>query len=167
MRTPGPSGVTIRDAVADDIDALSAMLVTTWHDTYDPLIGAGKVTEITSSWHSPAALLPQLAIPHAAFLVAEQDGAIVGHAFANALRLPALAIGRLYVLPTHQRLGIGKRLLDAAIARYPQAERVGLDVEADNAKGFAFYRREGFVPLREHLQEGIRHIRMEKVLAAR
>ena len=136
----------------------------TWHDTYDPLIGAQKVTEITDAWHSIEALSRQLAMPNTSFLVAESAGAIVGHLFANATGHPLLMIARLYVLPESQRRGIGKLLLDEAIRRYPGCDVLRLEVEADNAKGLNFYRREGFEPVGEKTVEGIRHFDMEKRL---
>jgi hypothetical protein len=30
--------------------------VETWHDTYDPLLGRERVTEITNRWHAVEAL---------------------------------------------------------------------------------------------------------------
>ena len=68
------------------------------------------------------------------------------------------------MLPSFQRRGIGSALLDAAIARHPRAESIRLEVQADNPKGVAFYRREGFQPVGEHMEDGIPHIRMEKRL---
>ena len=50
-------------------------------------------------------------------------------------------------------------------AAIPAADVIRLEVEADNAKGVAFYRREGFGAVGEHMEDGIRHIRMEKRLA--
>ena len=156
--------MAIRAAEPRDLEAVRALLVETWHDTYDPLLGVDKVTEITNSWHSIEALRPQLALPDCSFLVAEEGGRIVGHVFANGRRLPPLTLSRLYVLPSFQRRGIGSALLEAAIARHPRAESIRLEVQADNPKGLAFYRREGFEAVGEHMEDGIPHIRMEKRL---
>lgn len=154
--------IAIRPAKPADIAAVRAVLVETWHDTYDALIGANKVREITDSWHSAENLARQLDLPDCAFWVAEADSAVVGHVFANAQKPPVLTISRLYVLPARQRQGIGKRLLDEVIARYPAVEIVRLVVEAENAKGLAFYEREGFRSVGEAVVEGIRHYRMER-----
>jgi ribosomal protein S18 acetylase RimI-like enzyme len=157
----GPQ-ITIREAEPPDLAAVRALLVETWHDTYDALIGTEKVTEITDSWHSIENLKRQLAMPATAFFVAEQAGAIVGHAFANGQRPPSLMLSRLYVLPLSQRRGIGTLLLAAAIERYPACNVVRLEVEAGNAKGLAFYRGQGFHDVGERMEEGIGHIRMER-----
>ena len=154
----------IRQAISDDLADVRDLLVETWHDTYDGLLGAETVTRITDEWHSVEALSRQLDLPDTAFLVAETDSRLVGHVFANARELPVLVIARLYVRPSCQRRGIGKALLDAAVACYPRARTIQLYVEADNPKGNAFYRREGFRPAGEVFQTGIRHIRMEKNL---
>jgi ribosomal protein S18 acetylase RimI-like enzyme len=156
------SELIVRPAEESDIADVRALLVETWHDTYDALIGPEKVTEITDSWHSTDNLMRQLALPENSFLVAENQGTIVGHAFANAQRPPVLTISRLYVAPDRQRQGIGKQLLDAAIARHPDCDTIRLVVEAENAKGIAFYEREGFHAVGEAVVEGIRHLRMER-----
>jgi ribosomal protein S18 acetylase RimI-like enzyme len=157
--------LVIRPASPDDLPAVRELLVETWHDTYDPLLGAAKVTEITDDWHSLANLERQLAVPDTVFLVAAEEGRITGHLFANGRQLPLLILSRLYVLPAFQRRGVGARLLAAALAHFPQARSIGLDVEAGNAKGRAFYTRQGFVPVGESVQAGISHIRLEKRIA--
>lgn len=156
--------IDIRPATSDDIAGVHALLVETWHDTYDALIGKEKVTEINNSWHAIDNLTRQLGLPDCSFLVAEDDGAIVGHVFANAQRAPVLTVARLYVAPARQRQGIGKRMLDAVIARHPACDVARLVVEAENAKGLAFYEREGFHRVGEATVDGIEHFRMEKRL---
>lgn len=158
--------IEIRPATSGDIAGVRALLAETWHDTYDALIGAEKVTEITNSWHAADKLKQQLTIPDTSFLVAEDDGEIVGHVFANAQRPPVLTVARLYVSPARQRSGIGKRMLDAAVARHASCDLVRLVVEAENAKGIAFYEREGFQPVGEATVEGIKHLRLERPLSA-
>jgi ribosomal protein S18 acetylase RimI-like enzyme len=160
----GESDIAIRQAVAADAPAVRALLVETWHDTYDRLIGPEKVTEITDSWHSIENLNRQMAMPNCSFLVAEDQGAIVGHACANAQHPSVLFVTRLYVLPACQRRGVGKRLLQAAIARHPLSALVRLEAKAGNDGALAFYRREGFQAVGEKVVEGLNHFEMEKRL---
>ena len=154
----------IRPAVPDDVEGTRRVLVETWHDTYDALIGSEKVTEITGRWHAAEALAQQLALPGASFLVAERGSVVTGHAFAPAPQLGVLFLSRLYVLPLHQRRGVGGRLLAAVLERHPGADRVRLNVEAENGKGVAFYRRHGFAVVGEREEEGLRSLRMERTL---
>jgi ribosomal protein S18 acetylase RimI-like enzyme len=168
--TPTPfqmkPSVLVRPARSDDLSAVRDLLVTTWHDAYDALIGARKVTEITDSWHSMENLARQLAVPDTSFLVAEEEAAIVRHAFANAQRPPVLFPTRLYVRPDRQRRGIGARLLAEAIERHRACDRVTLEAKAGNHPALAFYRRQGFRSVGEKIVEGMPHFELEKALAA-
>jgi ribosomal protein S18 acetylase RimI-like enzyme len=154
----------IRTAVEADIPAVNALLVETWHDTYDALLGRDKVDEITQLWHAPTLLQQQLRQPRVSFLVAEMMGEIVGHAFASAWSLPTLEIARLYVRPDWQRQGIGNRFLDMLIALHPKADRLSLSVEKRNRKGAAFYLSQGFTIQDEILEDGLPILFMEKRL---
>ncbi len=120
------------------------------------------MTEITDSWHSIEALGRQLGVPGLSFLLAEEDGVVAGHLLANAQHPPRLLIARLYVRPSAQRRGIGRRLIAEAVARHPEASELFLEVEAGNAKGIAFYRREGFEAVGERVEAGINHIQMRR-----
>ena len=154
--------VMLRPAEPADVAAVRELLVETWHDTYDPMIGAERVTAVTNSWHSIEALARQIDMPNALFLVAELGDRIVGHAFARLLEGSVVLLNRLYVLPSFQRRGVGSALLSEIIARFPDARLLRLDVEAKNDKGLSFYRREGFKAVGESAQEGLVHVRMQK-----
>ena len=156
--------ILIRPAVPEDLPAVRALLVETWHDTYDALLGAERVTEITNSWHSIDNLGRQLDIPGTSFLVAEESSEIVGHILANAGKPPIMVIARLYVRPDHQRRGIGASLIASAMAHHQDCDTLRLEVEADNANGLSFYLREGFREVDRSVTAGIDHIRMEKRL---
>jgi ribosomal protein S18 acetylase RimI-like enzyme len=159
------SDVLIRPATAADIEQVRQILVETWHDTYDAIIGHDRVVEITGQWHAPALLAKQLQLPGASFLVAVHESELVGHAFAQSRQPLIVMLLRLYVPPRWQRRGIGSRLLDAVIRAYPGATALRLLVEADNLKGVSFYRRHGFQLRAEQVEEGLTVLRMEKMLA--
>jgi len=156
--------ITIREAEAADLPAVQALLRETWHDTYDAIMGADWVSEVSGRWHSIENLLRQIGVPETSFLVAETGGAIAGHLLADARKPPRLVVSRLYVLPRHQRRGIGGRLIDAGAERHPGCDTLRLEVEAQNAKGVAFYRRAGFAEVGRNVIEGSEHLVMEKRL---
>jgi len=88
-----------------------------------------------------------------AVLVAEQDGAVVGYVFFGlegfdymALRGPAGAIYDLVVDPEHRRQGIGKLLMDAALADLAKrgAPRAVLSTAEKNHGAHRLFEREGF-----------------------
>lgn len=158
------SDILIRPAAREDAEGTRRILAETWHDTYDFLIGSEKAAEITGRWHAIEVLREQIGSPAASFLVAERLGRLVGHAFARESQPGVLSLSRLYVLPPCQRRGVGARLLRAVSERHPRATRMHLDVEAENGKGVAFYRRHGFAVVGETTGEGLRSLRMEKAL---
>jgi len=146
--------ILLRPATLADIPALREMLVATWHATYDATLGVEKVNEIAATWHSIEKLSAECAFAQAepeahALLVAEQGGALVGTVSAHFHAPDIFELARLYIAPDLQRGGIGKALLDAAIASLPKARRARLEVEPRNSQAIAFYRKHGFSPVRQ------------------
>jgi ribosomal protein S18 acetylase RimI-like enzyme len=158
------SELIVRTATEHDLVAVNRLLVETWHDTYDSLLGVERVTQITSAWHAIAKLAEQIAAPDSSFLVAEEQGRIVGHAVGHVRPQHAMLLARLYVLPAHQRRGIGARLLSELVARQPGCARIVAEVEPDNVKAVSFYRRHGFIVESESSIEGMKTLCMVKVL---
>src|SRR6478609_2133354 len=134
----------IRPAKADDLSAVRALLVRTWHDTYDSIYGVEQVTAFTADWHSLPNLAKNVDRAGHAFLVAELDGEVVGTASATDLGDRLLRLDRLYVRPDRQRAGIGSTLLAEIRRAFPETERWRLEVDGRNERGMSFYRRAGF-----------------------
>lgn len=88
----------------------------------------------------------------------------MGVALGTARLLETGQIGRMAVLPEYRSRGIGRRLLDAAVAHAVSkgAGRVFLHAQ-QHAEGF--YRKAGFLPTGiEMIEAGIAHLEMEMVL---
>jgi ribosomal protein S18 acetylase RimI-like enzyme len=136
----------VRAAAAPDLPAIRALLVETWHATYDGIYGSEKVTAITDDWHSIAALQARLDRLDAEFVVADDGVEIAGMAFASAADGgKSVQLSQLYVRPGRQGQGIGGLLLDEIVDSYPDAETVRLEVDPANPRAVAFYRAQGFV----------------------
>lgn len=91
----------VRTASSRDIPAIRALLVETWHDTYDAIYGKDRVTQITDSWHSMTLLGERLSLPRSEFLVADDGKMIGGVAFATAQdEGKTLMLHQLYVAPS-------------------------------------------------------------------
>ncbi len=136
--------VKIRAAQVDELSSIQRLLVETWHDTYDAIYEVARVNEITSQWHSLQNLNKQIAQAGTVFLVLEQDTEIKATSFASCSEHGEIMLHRLYVLPQHHGQGIGAGLLSATVAAFATARLVRLEVEPENTKAIAFYKRHGF-----------------------
>jgi ribosomal-protein-alanine N-acetyltransferase len=87
-------------------------------------------------------------LPTIGYLVAEQDGVVAGYAVASYAGDIA-ELQRIGVDVTARRRGIATALLGEVIARAPEAgaDRLLLEVRADNAGAVAFYASQGFVEI--------------------
>ena len=145
--------ITIRRATPDDLPTLGrlgALLVRTHHD-FDPqrFIPATTETESGYAWY----LGTQLEKPTVAVLVAEDDGEIVGYSYAGlegidymALRGPAGALYDVVVDPARRRHGVGRMLVDAALAFLKEhgAPRVVLSTATHNEAAQRLFESAGF-----------------------
>ncbi len=88
------------------------------------------------------------AVERAAFSIVavDEDDAVIG--FARALSDDAFAvyIADVLVLPSHQRQGIGRALVETILERYP-LERYHHQVLVAERGAEGFYRRLGLVPV--------------------
>ena len=133
-RPPPGSGLVIREARSTDIDALT-------------LLEANRFISDRLSRRSLAALARS---PSACLLVASRGGKPIGYAALLTRRGGRSA--RLYsiaVAAEEAGHGIGSLLLAAAedAARLRHAERMHLEVRADNSTAVAFYERSGYRPI--------------------
>ncbi len=135
----------VRTASERDLPAIRALLVETWHATYDAIYGADRVTEITDDWHSVEALKRRLERKWSEFVVADAGATIAGMAYAESDADGKLVhVRQLYVLPRFQGRGIGGMLLDEVLNAFADAETARLEVEAANTKAIEFYKAFGF-----------------------
>ena len=136
------SVVRIRRATHEDIDAVRAVGLGTWPQTYG-YAGDQYVADGLRRWWSVEAI--ERVIREHTTLVAEQDGRVVGVTNLDVSTDPP-TVWKLYVLPAFHHRGIGSQLLDAVIDALPaDATALQLDVMQGNDPAFAFYRRRGFV----------------------
>jgi predicted N-acetyltransferase YhbS len=138
--------VTVRLVTPADAEAVRAVLVETWHATYDVLMGADRVTAITDDWHAVERLRRQCGVAGSVFLLAEVGDAVVGTVSMRCAD-DGLGLDRLYVAPGWQGRGIGALLLREAVRMLGDAEPIRVEVHAGNAASIAFYAYQGFVPV--------------------
>jgi ribosomal protein S18 acetylase RimI-like enzyme len=114
--------MTVRPATAADLPAigrLGALLVET-HHAFDPQRFLPATDQTRAAY--AGFLGTQLELPNSAVLVADDNGTVVGYAYAAvdgydylSLRGPAGILHDIIVAPEHRGAGIGRLLLDAAL----------------------------------------------------
>ncbi|WP_224270588.1 GNAT family N-acetyltransferase [Haloprofundus salinisoli] len=135
----------VRPAIPDDIPAIQRVARQSWEATYRDILGTETVEETVSEWYSDETLSDALDKPGTAFLVAEEDGEIVGFCH-GVVEAEQGDIVRLYVDPDHWRDGIGSALYERLRSDLEDfnMHRLEAIVLADNEMGNEFYRHLGF-----------------------
>jgi ribosomal protein S18 acetylase RimI-like enzyme len=138
--------LTIRRAVAGDVDTICDITRETWLDTYGSWYSEETQRRILAVWIYPPQLAAAIDNPAAFIAVASNESAkIVGVLSARIRDETRPWIARLYVLPTHQRRGCGTALVGALMAECPNAETLRLEVQVGNDKGLRYWQHQGFV----------------------
>ncbi len=149
---------TIRLARADDVDALAALKLITFRETfledfaipYPPADLARFETEM----YAPERIADELADPgHATWVCEDASGALIAYAHCGPCKLPHPEAGpgagelyQIYLRRSAQGLGLGRRLLTLSLdwlaKAYPGPAWIG--VWSGNLKAQAFYAAAGF-----------------------
>ncbi|ADD43175.1 GNAT family N-acetyltransferase [Stackebrandtia nassauensis] len=140
--------VTLRPAGPADLDAITEVMLACWRESYATVLPERAIATMTPE------LVERLwtraltgTAPGAAIVAVSEAGAVLGVTRYELGPDHGGIVQSLYVSPRAQRLGIGARLLSAAVAglRDLDAPRFHLWVFADNAPSIAFYQRQGWV----------------------
>jgi ribosomal protein S18 acetylase RimI-like enzyme len=137
--------IAVERAKTEDVDSIKRVLSETWMDTYAGHLSRSTIEHVTTNWHDPNLLRSQIENPAGYFAVAKDDGRVIGLVTVVAVGQNELYLARLYVHPQYQRRGIGTDLLNAALAAYPDATVIRLEVEQHNTKGLSYWRKQKFV----------------------
>ena len=144
--------IDYRDATPADGAALDAMAQAIWIETFSHGVSAEDASAYLAQAYGPdGKLIADLSSGAARFHLALADGRVVGYAKVNPPWLPdaepgALQLSQIYVSSDQHGAGIGKALLDWAIAtaRAQGATALLLTVWEENHRAAAFYRKHGF-----------------------
>jgi [ribosomal protein S18]-alanine N-acetyltransferase len=124
--------VTVRPATDEDVEA----------------IAASEADNLGADAWSSGLVAEGVAgrLPTVSYLVAEEDGEVVGHAVASVVADVA-ELQRIAVAERARRRGVGGALLAeiVALAERQGADRLLLEVRQDNTAALGFYAGHGFV----------------------
>lgn len=110
--------LTIRNATEADIPALARVHVVAWNATYAPMLMKGPGVAIREGqWREKFAAGDSAWF---CYVVARGNGEIVGFAQAGRSDHPEYGgeLGKIYLLPDYQRLGLGRKLLGHVARRF-------------------------------------------------
>lgn len=130
---------TIREARADDVPALADLAARTWLDAFGATVSPEDAASEAAEGRSEERL--HRALAERTILVADDGSALVGY-----VEFDDAELCRLYVETKLQGRGVGRALLDAALAnpRLANAERVVLQVWDENTRAVRLYESVGF-----------------------
>ncbi|WP_417708575.1 GNAT family N-acetyltransferase [Roseibium aggregatum] len=154
MPKPGlPPNAELRHATRADLDALAALSIEVWLDTYAldgiPDSHARHVLRT----YSPKAFAGVLHDPDKRLIVCRTDAGLLGYLQLDLKAKPVqpgsgtVEIETLYVRRHHQGLGVGRKLLEAACHLIRQAGRPKffLTVYEGNERAIGFYKAQGLI----------------------
>lgn len=148
------AGLRVRAALPADARRLSLLGRATFLESYAHLLPVEDILEHAERQHAPERYAAWLDDPRCrCWLVEAPGGAPVGYLLATPPDLPLpdlgatdLEIRRIYVLHRYQGLGLGRWLMEEAMAAALAAgcSRVLLGVYSRNESALTFYERLGF-----------------------
>lgn len=148
------SDLILRAATPADIPALSRLGIDSFMEKFGHMYSAKDLADFLEEAHSHTALAGELANPTRLYRLAEMDGALLGYCklgltcgFPDHARgSNALELKQLYTAPGKTGMGIGKALMDWAMAELAArgADEVQLSVWSGNDGAQRFYARYGF-----------------------
>lgn len=149
----------IRRAEAADAQALVAVGVQTFNETFAHLYSAADLAAYLAEAYAPARIAADLADPAKAMWIVEQDGRTVGYALAGPCGLPHAEVTgacgelkRIYFTKDAQGGGLGQALF-AEVMRWLQADGprdVWIGVWSENHRALRFYGHQGFDKVGEY-----------------
>jgi len=145
---------SIQPAGPEDVAGLAEVQVRSWQRAYRGQMPAAYLDSLSVARRTEAWIRTLREAGVTTLLARDPEGRVIAFINCGPYRdadldpSHVMEIRALYVHPDHWRQGLGRALVDAAIARCagPGVERVVLWVLRTNASAKAFYRAMGFFP---------------------
>ena len=151
VRRPDVAGVHIRPAHRTDVAALADLATRTWQDEFGSSLEPEDLAVELHTRRSPEYF--ESALEQTTILVADDGRSLVGYVQFGLVDIPAvnasegdMQLRRLYLDRADQGRGLGRRLIEAALAHpaLAAAGRVYLSVWEENERALHLYESVGF-----------------------
>jgi ribosomal protein S18 acetylase RimI-like enzyme len=138
--------IEITEATSQDLPLIRQLAEQTFHVTYLPLQPKEKVDYLFDLMYNPASLAEQMKNGQR-FILAKDETGYQGYASyeINCKKIGLTKIHKIYVLPTAQGKGVGKKLINAIakLALKNKNQALSLNVYRKNP-AIEFYEKLGF-----------------------
>lgn len=160
-------------ATEQDISAIRSVQRQTWLVTYPNTqfgITRHDIAEKFAHDDSPAGRpswlaerVAQLSDQRLCAWVARIDDEVVGYCIAEK-ETTQNRIKALYILPSYQKQGIGKSLMETATTWFGSDKKIYLNVASYNSKAIAFYQKLGFYKTNSSVSDEVEALPSSKVI---
>lgn len=143
----------ILSATFNDIAVIQSIAKTTWPIAYGDIISKDQLDYMLNLMYSDASLIKQMEKGHQFYLFEIKNNPIAFASVSNEGEC-IYKLNKLYVLPSTQKTGAGKALLQKVIehAKAENGKQLILQVNKQNIAK-EFYLKQGFVILKEDILE--------------
>ncbi|MBD3631251.1 GNAT family N-acetyltransferase [Cyclobacterium sp.] len=147
--------IKIYQADSQQIPLIQDMAKIIWPIAFGEILSSEQLAYMMDMMYSKGSLQEQMGKKAHKFLIASKGKESLGFASyeLHYLGLPQLKIHKLYILPTAQGSGIGKKILTYLET---EGEKTGmknlvLNVNKYNSKAIQFYEKRGFTKIRDEV----------------
>lgn len=135
-----------------DIQKISSVA---WPHTFKDILSEEQIAYMMHWMYSDESLREQMEYKNHRYVLAKQDEEFVAYLSyePNCENTGKTKIHKIYILPSHQRKGIGKLLFNFVLTKAREAgeKAVYLNVNKNNRNAIDFYRRMGFYRAKEEV----------------
>lgn len=130
----------VRIATRNDVEAIKLIAMLSWKQAYEELLPQEIQEKFLSEHYNSESIANR--IEQSEMIVVTEEGLDVGFA-EYGFDEDSVHVYAIYVLPSHQRQGFGKKMIDHIEKTYPNKPLV-MDLENGNFMGETFCSKLGF-----------------------
>jgi ribosomal protein S18 acetylase RimI-like enzyme len=146
-RTSAANAVTVRPALERDLPLIASLASHIWPICFSGILTQEQIRNILKRIYSLQNLKQETLYGHR-FWITSVLGQPVGYVSAYKEK-GTIWLKKLYLYPAAHGKGIGRRMMETAVASFKPAHEIRLLVHSDNLMAQAFYEHMGFIHIGE------------------